>query len=526
MVFQFARDAFHRSDIYNRMLRRDGAGQIHALPTDPIPGDPARGADILNGDMVLAARKHALGPHPFGAGLKSLRAASDLHGFGWLRDIAALSAPTAREGAQALLRDWLRHEDRWNPITWSPGTTAARLLSWITYIDFATERDSTGLRDEMAQSIAAQARHLLRSGAQKRNGDATLTSEPAAGAALIAAGVAQTGMETFVTAGIERLRTAVQREILDDGGHHGRSPETALAFMVRLIQARNALETGRQPLPDFLRDALQRMTPAIKSWVMGDGRLASFNGGGIGSAAEISAILAAGRVRSSAASSLRESRFERLHAGTTTIVADTGGDSAHAGALSFEMSSGRHRLVVNCGAHPDETTEWSRVLTSTAAHSTLSINDTDALPIGDDKAEIAMSVRRNEREGSTLVQVGHAGYLGAFGVVHSRDLYLSGAGDDFRGKDSLVGGSGAFCIRFHLHPEVGASALEGGRDVLLKQPSGKGWRFRGAGAEVSLEESVYLGDPSRPRRCGQIVLRGEHNAPETAVRWSFLREGN
>ena len=67
--------------------------------------------------------------------------------------------------------------------------------------------------------------------------------------------------------------------------------------------------------------------------------------------------------------------------------------------------------------------------------------------------------------------------------------------------------------------------LEGGDAVLLKLPGGKGWRFRCSGARPELEESVYLGDPARPRRCGQIVLRGEHRGRETAVRWSFLREG-
>ncbi|MEQ9684530.1 MAG: hypothetical protein RLO49_17655, partial [Rhodospirillales bacterium] len=99
MVFQFARDVFYLSDIYNRMLRRHGVSQIHAITTDPLPGDPVRGAGILNGEMVLAARKRALGPYPFAADLKSRRALADLYGFSWLRDLAALSAPDARAAA-------------------------------------------------------------------------------------------------------------------------------------------------------------------------------------------------------------------------------------------------------------------------------------------------------------------------------------------------------------------------------------------------------------------------------------------
>lgn len=523
MVFQFARDAYYRSDIYNRMLRRHGSAQIHGLATDPLPGDPARGAGIVIGEMMLAARRRQLGPHPFAADLKGRRATADLFGFSWLRDLAPLSAPGARDTAQAMVRDWLRHHDRWDPVTWAPAVTGSRLLAWINHVDFVTEASDSGLRQEMAESAAAQLRHLAGEAKRPADGDASFT----AGAALIAGAVAVPDLESLMDTGLDHLAAACRAGLLDDGGHRARAPERALRILARLVEARRALQAGRRPPPDFLTEALARLGPAVKATVLGDGALAAFNGGG-GGGHMVSAVLSAAGVRGAAPLSLPQWGFERLHAGSTTIVTDTGGtgENAHAGALSFEMSAGRHRLVVNCGAHPDETTEWSRVLRTTAAHSTLSVNDTDALPMdGAHRAEVGMAVRRNEREGSSLVQMSHEGYRRAFAIVHNRDLYLSGAGDDFRGKDSLVGGAGAFTLRFHLHPDVGASALEGGGAVLLKLPGGKGWRFRCSGAQPVLEESVYLGDPSAPRRCRQIVLRGDHHGRETSVRWSFLREG-
>ncbi|MAN80562.1 MAG: heparinase [Magnetovibrio sp.] len=527
MVFRFARDVFYRSDIYNRMLRRHGTAQIHALGIDPLPGDPVRGAGILNGEMILAARKRTLGPHPFAADLKSRHAVADLYGFSWLRDLAALSAPGARETAQALTRDWLRHHDRWDPVTWAPGVTGARILAWLNHVDFVTESADNGLRMEMAAAAAAQMRHPAR-GDRSGMENAEIDAAPfTAGAALVAGAVGLPGLEALLDTGLDRLRAAVDRDLLADGGHRSRAPESALCTLSRLVMAARALRAGHKPVPEFLSDAIKRLAPAVKATVLGDGALAAFNGGSNGAAHRVAAILGAANQRGAGPTSLPDWGIERLQAGTTTVVADTGGHGGlHAGALSFELSSGRHRLVVNCGAHPDETTEWARVLRSTAAHSTLTVNDTDALPTGRPEAtDLGLSVRRNEREGSSLVQSAHDGYRRAFGVVHNRDLYLSGAGDDFRGKDTLVGGSGAFTLRFHLHPETGASLLEGGDAVLLKLPGGKGWRFRCSGARPELEESVYLGDPARPRRCGQIVLRGEHRGRETAVRWSFLREG-
>ena len=156
MIFQFARDAYYRTNIYNRMLRRHGPAQIYGLATDPIPGDPARGAGMLDGAMVLAARRRMLGDHIFENDLRSTAALTDLYGFSWLRDLSALSAPAASAWAAARIGDWLRHGDRWDALTWSPGVTGARLLAWFNYIDFVTTAGDSPLRADMAASAAAQ----------------------------------------------------------------------------------------------------------------------------------------------------------------------------------------------------------------------------------------------------------------------------------------------------------------------------------------------------------------------------------
>ncbi len=540
MIFQFARDAYYRTNIYNRMLRRHGPAQIYGLATDPIPGDPARGAGMLDGAMVLAARRRMLGDHIFENDLRSTAALTDLYGFSWLRDLSALSAPAASAWAAARIGDWLRHGDRWDALTWSPGVTGARLLAWFNYIDFVTTAGDSPLRADMAASAAAQLRHLantVRAGKRQGRRPTRMPGDDGvtAGTALIAGSVAVSDMAPCLAAGLKCLEDALSHDLFSDGGHRSRSPETALRILARLTEVRLALQVARQPPPEFLADAMARLTSAVKATFLGDGTTAQFGGGTAVPSPVVSAILGAVGGRRGATPSLPDWGFERLHGGGTTVVADTGGPLAglsggnHAGALSFEMSAGRHRLVVNCGAHPDETTEWADVLGATAAHSTLSVNDTDALPSRvrgkAGREAVGMAVRRNEREGSTLVQMGHEGYRRSFGIIHNRDLYLSSAGDDFRGKDTLVGGAGAFTLRFHLHPDVGVSALSGGDAVLLKLPGGKGWRFRCDGARPAIEDSVYLGDPAAPRRTRQIVLRGDHRSGETVVRWSFLREG-
>jgi uncharacterized heparinase superfamily protein len=76
-----------------------------------------------------------------------------------------------------------------------------------------------------------------------------------------------------------------------------------------------------------------------------------------------------------------------------------------------------------------------------------------------------------------------------------------------------------FAVRFHIHPDVRVSRLEGG-GILLKLPGGEGWRFRAGGGLLEVEESVYLGGPS-VRRAEQLVISGIIKDAPAEIAWVF-----
>ena len=65
------------------------------------------------------------------------------------------------------------------------------------------------------------------------------------------------------------------------------------------------------------------------------------------------------------------------------------------------------------------------------------------------------------------------------------------------------------------------------RAVLLRLPSGAMWQMRGAGASISIDESVYAGDGVTRRRTSQVALTGPIE-DSTTVKWAFklLPKGN
>jgi uncharacterized heparinase superfamily protein len=200
---------------------------------------------------------------------------------------------------------------------------------------------------------------------------------------------------------------------------------------------------------------------------------------------------------------------------------------AHAGTLSFEFSWGKERLIVNCGAAPANAGEWRDMLRSTAAHSTLTISDTSSatvLETGLARRPQNVQAYRAEVKGGEGLEMSHNGWEDIFNAIHHRRLWLAGTGTDLRGEDRIESHrSHSFAIRFHLHPSVTASLQQDEGGVLLRLPSGQGFRFRAAGAKLGIEESVYFGH-AEPRRSEQLVLTGLAGGQQT-VKWALTRIG-
>ena len=334
------------------------------------------------------------------------------------------------------------------------------------------------------------------------------------------------------------LKREIATQILPDGGHFQRNPTQHLLALGHLVDIRATLAAAHHDVPPELQSALERMPPLLRAWRHGDGRLALFNGGGEGVPREIDTVLAQAGPRGKALSSAPHTGYYRLAAGRTLVVMDVGGPpppeagrEAHAGPLSFEMSLGKERLVVNCGHASAGDGEWRNAFRATAAHSTLTVDDTNAwsiLPSGAlTSGPAGVTCARREEDGAIWVECLHDGYLNSLGLIHHRDVYLSADGDDFRGRDRLTGKGGeSFAIRFHLHPRMQASMTRDGTSVLLRLPGGVGWRFLASGGTLSIAESVYGGmaDGHR-RRCEQIVVSGPLEGNGAAIKWAFRREG-
>lgn len=522
----FPTKLYQRSLIWGRIPK-----SFRNSPPDLWPGNAGVGADLLRHIFHIDYKQITLSDPIWPAPNLDPFQQAHLHRFDWLRDLRALGSDPAKGKARQLVTDWLTTHGMWQKLPWRPDILSERLSNWLMSFEFLTASTDPIFAQTLRTSIISQARHLNRIATWGQQ-DSSLFDVVKG---QILCGICTPGNQDGLEAGFSLLTQEINRQILPDGGHFQRSPSLQLNVLRRLIEIREILQAAQLEVPIDLQTALDRMGPMLRSYRLSDGSLGLFNGGTEENSIAIDTVLGKIAVKGKALLSAPHTGFQRITAGRTLILMDTGGappqDAAHnihAGALSFEMCIGKEKLIVNCGSHAGRDDAWALASRTTAAHSTVCVNDTNSLvlPTGPIPLQQARetAVQRREADSNIWLEASHEGYKSNFGLIHRRKLYLDASGADFRGEDNLLGTGGKyFAVRFHLHPHVQASLVQDGTAVLLRVGKGKaqGWQFRASGGGISLEESIYLGKPGEPRHGNQIVVAGVMDNNEATVKWRF-----
>lgn len=531
----------------SRRGAREEAPELLHLPLDLVPGVAGRGEAMVAGHYEFGGRRvHASEVGERGEAPWRHQAAGDywlgeLHSFAWLRDLRAVGTAQAAERARSLVLDWLQqHRTIANAVpAWGPESLARRLSAWLAHSEFLLEGADDEFSQRFRRALGLQANHLARAARNGAEGLAQLI----ACRGLIETGLCLSDGERRIAQGVKLLEGALVQQVLGDGCHAQRSPSAQLEALWCLAGLRATLDASERPSGQSLSEAIARLGSTLRLFRHGDGGLALFNGAVEEERGLID--LALSRAAASVGATpvdAPHTGFRRIEGRHATLIVDTGapaatGNWAHAGTLSFEMSAGRERLIVNCGGWRGPDDGWREALRGTAAHSTLVVDDTNSATLGADggisEGPKSVRVERRDRDGATWIDTDHDGYLDTLGLVHKRRLYAGAEGADVRGEDTITHlrqrrrRGRQFAVRFHLHPDVRCAMTEDRRAALLRLQSGAVWQMRAAGASMSIDESVYAGDGATRRRTSQITLIGPVE-DTTTVKWAFklLPKGN
>jgi uncharacterized heparinase superfamily protein len=296
--------------------------------------------------------------------------------------------------------------------------------------------------------------------------------------ALVFAGLFFGGEEAdeWLRAGIQILRKQMPEQILADGAQFELSPMYHALALEDILDLVNLAYTFER---DDLTAEFASRIPAMLEWLLSmnhpDGEVAFFNDAAIGIAPDNIELLryahdlgfaieppAAGITHHA------QSGYARMEIGSAIVIADLariGPDylpgHAHADTLSFELSLGGRRFVVNSGTSVYGTGPERQRQRGTAAHSTLVLDEANSSEVWSGfrvgRRAKPFDVATYEDETSLIAHGAHDGYIHLPGSpVHRRKWCLS---EGQLSIEDTVEGCGVHKLQAYFHLAPGISAV-------------------------------------------------------------------
>jgi uncharacterized heparinase superfamily protein len=529
-----------------RARRNPVAAGFESQPEPRSIGLYARGKQLVAGQFILGG---VVVEKPDAAiwdvAFPDADAQMQTHGFGWLDDLAAMGSAKAQAKAQGWAFDWMARYGQGRGPGWQPQIVGRRLIRWINHAPLLLQDRSPADHAAFMASLSAQLHFLARRWPQATAG----LNRVEALTAVITAGLVLTGLSAPVDPALTALAAHLEAEVDMGGGIASRNPEDLLDLFTLLTWVEQALAEVGRAIPPELLSAIERIAPVLRALRHADGGLARFHGGGRGAEGRLDAALANAGIKPLPSAGMAMG-YVRLTGARTSIVVDAappaqGSALAHASLGAFELTSGRRPVVVSVGSGAAFGAKWRAAGRTTAAHSTLGVEDVSSSRLGPKghgpfvtRADTT-TLRLFPGETGAGVHLAHDGWAKSHGVVHVRDLMLTKGGRLLTGTDRLTatldkrGAAQAaarkkglpFTIRFHLHPDVDARLDMGGAAVSLTLKSGEIWVFRHDGsAKLALEPTIYLEKTRmRPRDSLQIVLSGTAWGLDSQLGWTLAK---
>jgi uncharacterized heparinase superfamily protein len=457
-----------------------------------------------------------------------------LHNFCWL---PALNIKTEKELGCLIIDQWINNFSNYNEKYWTLDVVTMRLIYWISSYEIIFKNSDLIFRSKVINNIVKQTKHLFKNISLVNSGVDKIKSL----AALILVGNSFEQYEEYTQYGLKNLEDELASFINKDGFVKSKNPEDLFWALYFLVLIKEWLTLSRKQTPAFINIYINSLGICFKFLRFSNGDLPLFNG--------------ANHINTEKFYEFLESRgyefenMENIFCGYAKIKSkkielfiDANNPSSmlhsrnyQAGPLSFELASSGIKFICNSGSGKNLGEELSYLSSSTAAHSTVTINDTSSCIFQKnalirkyfgnsliEKHNIFKQEFKNDKEFIQCI-IAHDGYEKRFKILHERQITLFKSKNHIEGIDSLKCKSLenknlTFSVRFHIHPDIRITKTMG-NDILLSSTEGEGWIFRSPQIPTKIEKNLYFGNPDNIKESSFILLEGNIENENTNIIW-------
>lgn len=425
-------------------------------------------------------------------------------------DLNSHGAADRQDWHSQLLSDWVANNSPGVGSGWEPYPLSLRVVNLIKWAARGVQ-----LEPAIVHSLAVQVRWLSERLEYHLLGNHLFANAKA----LVMAGVFFEGPEAdkWLATGLGILKREIPEQILPDGGHFERSTMYHALVLEDMLDLINITRCYSSRLSSVQRRQVvewpsltQGMLTWLKAMCLGDGEISFFNDAAFDIAPCTPELEDYARRLIGPSETLlppllylEDSGYVRINHGSAIALLDVarvGPDylpgHAHADTLSFELSLGKQRVLVNSGISQYGSGKERLRQRGTAAHNTVSIKDQNSSEVWSGfrvarrAYPVDLEIEQFPDVSITEIRCGHDGYTRLSGRPMHYRRWSMGDGR-LTVIDQLKGVSLHAEARFHFHPLVALKAAHGPDRGGIKLPDGHEVSWHIAHGRARLENSTW-----------------------------------
>ena len=453
-----------------------------------------------------------------------------LNNFYWF---FSLDLKSSKKSIRNIISEWIKKNFRYNSKSWDFDLTSKRIISWLSNHNLTIEGSNEYYQIQFSKIIQKQTNHLI----NEINKSKTVDDKMIGCAAIILVGLCYKDEKNHLTYGLNLLKKISNLSFDNYGFPKSRNIKQLVFYLKYYVLIREWFKEAQIEIPEHINETIfylgqgyAFMWQNIKSDTL-------MNGNSISNNSEFDQYLK--RFSYNFKNENKEcGGYIILHDKRISIVMDVGpsptskfSSKYQSGALSFEINSNGKKLISNCGYYDGKNKKLIKLSKSTAAQSTLIINDDSSCHYRKNNKDYLVINNLKILKKNTVfeknywkINGSHDGYQKKYNITHEREIEYYPEQFKFIGTDKILNKKAnlniQFDIRFHLEPDVKLMKTQDNKTILIEL-EGEGWKFTCDNYDINIDNGLYFGKKNSFTQNQNIFVTGITSHQNESIIWQL-----
>jgi len=463
----------------------------------------------------------------------------NLHSFLWL---SKLDRKNSKKITKKIIESWINIFFNYNPKTWDMQITAKRIIAWSSNTDITLENAEKLYKDKFFLSLTKQSSFLVKN----LNNLFYEPNKIICCAAIILSGLIFKENNSHYKLGIKELEKTIKNCFDETGFPRSRNPEEVYIYIKYLILVREWLKEAQIGIPNFLNTIINKCWSCYAMLSCSNKQFPLFNGASEVNYKDYDIFLKSLKYKFINKNEkignlikVKKKKFE-FYIDCGNPPPNNFSKYYQAGCLSFELISNKQKIICNSGYRKYASDSVNLLSRTTAAHSTLYINDTSSCEFqknssilkvyGNSLVNKHKIINKSYVEDKNFYSIvgAHNGYEKKFGCIHTRLIKISKKEDIVLGTDEVKKnknylGPLIYFIRFHIYPGTKIVKTKGGNSILISLSNGGGWLLQSTTNDLKIEKSIFFANKNKIINNESVCISGAINEEIISIKWKIKR---